>query len=27
MKHPPEQFPDDKARGMVEEFVQGKRER
>jgi myo-inositol-1-phosphate synthase len=27
MKHPPEQFPDDKARGMVEEFIQGKRER
>jgi len=27
MKHPPEQFPDEKARDMVEEFIQGKRER
>ena len=24
MKHPPQQFPDEKARGMVEEFIQGK---
>ncbi|MEW6068643.1 MAG: inositol-3-phosphate synthase [Nitrospirota bacterium] len=27
MKHPIEQFPDEKARSMVEEFIQGKRER
>lgn len=27
MKHPPEQFPDDKAREMVKEFIQGKRGR
>lgn len=27
MKHPPQQFPDEKARDMVEEFLQGKRER
>ena len=27
MKHPPQQFPDEKARSMVEEFIQGKRER
>jgi len=27
MKHPLEQFPDEKARGMVEEFIQGERER
>lgn len=27
MKHPPQQFPDEKARDMVEEFIQGKRER
>lgn len=27
MKHPPEQFPDEKARDMVEEFIQGNRER
>ena len=27
MKHPPEQFPDEKARDMVEEFLQEKRER
>ena len=27
MKHPPEQFPDEKARDMVEEFIQEKRER
>ena len=27
MKHPIEQFPDDKARDMVEEFIKGKRER
>jgi len=27
MKHPLEQFPDEKARDMVEEFIQGKRER
>ncbi len=27
MKHPPEQFPDEKSRDMVEEFIQGKRER
>lgn len=27
MKHPPEQFPDEKARVMVEEFIKGKRER
>jgi len=27
MKHPPHQFPDEKAREMVEEFIQGKRER
>jgi len=27
MKHPPQQFPDDKARKMLEEFVEGKRER
>lgn len=27
MKHPPEQFPDEKAREMVEEFIKGKRER
>ncbi|MBU4256307.1 MAG: inositol-3-phosphate synthase [Candidatus Thermoplasmatota archaeon] len=27
MKHPPQQFPDDKAREMVEEFIQGSRER
>jgi myo-inositol-1-phosphate synthase len=26
MKHPPEQFPDEKAREMVEEFISGKRE-
>ena len=25
MKHPPEQFPDEKAREMVEEFIEGKR--
>ena len=27
MKHPPQQFPDEKARDMVEEFIQGTRER
>ena len=27
MKHPPEQFPDSVAKKMVEEFIQGKRER
>jgi len=27
MKHPPQQFTDEKARDMVEEFLQGKRER
>ncbi len=27
MKHPPQQFPDEKAREMVEEFIRGKRER
>lgn len=27
MKHPPQQFPDEKAREMVEEFIVGKRER
>ncbi len=27
MKHPPQQFPDEKAREMVEEFVKGERER
>lgn len=27
MKHPPQQFPDEKASEMVEEFIQGKRER
>jgi myo-inositol-1-phosphate synthase len=27
MKHPPKQFPDEKARAMVEEFIQGTRER
>jgi len=27
MKHPPQQFPDEKARQMVEEFIQAKRER
>jgi len=27
MKHPPQQFADGKARDMVEEFLQGKRER
>ena len=27
MKHPPQQFIDGKARDMVEEFLQGKRER
>ncbi|MDK1031374.1 MAG: inositol-3-phosphate synthase [Planctomycetia bacterium] len=27
MKHPSEQFPDEKARDMVEEFIEGKRER
>ena len=27
MKHPPQQFPDEKAMEMVEEFIQGKRER
>ena len=27
MKHPPQQFPDEKAREMVEEFIQGKLER
>ncbi|NOX20995.1 MAG: inositol-3-phosphate synthase [Nitrospirae bacterium] len=27
MKHPPEQYPDNIAREMVEEFIQGKRER
>ena len=27
MKYPPKQFPDEKARDMVEEFIQGKRER
>lgn len=27
MKHPPQQFPDNKAREMVEEFIQGSRER
>ncbi|MCK4450891.1 MAG: inositol-3-phosphate synthase, partial [Anaerolineae bacterium] len=27
MKHPPRQFPDNVARDMVEEFIQGKRER
>jgi len=26
MKHPPEQFPDERAKDMVEEFVQGRRE-
>jgi len=27
MKHPPEQFSDEKAREMVEEFIRGRRER
>ena len=27
MKHPPEQYPDERAREMVDEFIQGKRER
>jgi myo-inositol-1-phosphate synthase len=27
MKHPPQQFPDEVARQMVEEFIAGKRER
>ncbi len=27
MKHPPKQFPDEKAKQMVEEFIQGKRQR
>jgi len=27
MKHPPEQFTDDEARDMVDEFIIGKRER
>jgi myo-inositol-1-phosphate synthase len=27
MKHPPRQFPDDVARTMVEQFIEGKRER
>jgi len=27
MKHPPQQFPDGKAREMVEEFILGKREK
>ena len=27
MKHPPQQFPDEQAREMVEEFISGKRER
>ena len=27
MKHPPQQFPDEKAREMVEEFIHGKREK
>jgi len=27
MKHPMQQFPDDTAREMVEEFIAGKRER
>jgi len=27
MKHPPQQFPDQKARMMVEEFIEGKRDR
>ncbi|RLI92933.1 MAG: myo-inositol-1-phosphate synthase, partial [Candidatus Altiarchaeales archaeon] len=27
MKHPPQQFPDEKAREMVDEFIAGKRER
>jgi len=27
MKHPPQQFPDEKAREMLEEFIKGKRER
>jgi myo-inositol-1-phosphate synthase len=27
MKHPPEQFPDEKARQRLEEFIQGRRER
>ena len=27
MKHPPQQFPDSVAKEMVEEFIQGKRER
>ena len=27
MKHPPQQFPDGEARDMVEEFIEGKRER
>jgi len=27
MKHPPQQFTDEKAREMVEEFILGKRER
>jgi myo-inositol-1-phosphate synthase len=27
MKHPPQQFPDEKAREMVEEFIKGQRER
>jgi len=27
MKHPPEQFTDDEARIMVDEFIDGKRER
>jgi len=27
MKHPPQQFPDNVARQMVEEFIKGERER
>jgi myo-inositol-1-phosphate synthase len=27
MKHPPQQFTDEKAREMVEEFIKGERER
>ena len=27
MKHPPQQFTDEKAREMIEEFIAGKRER
>ncbi|HDH40894.1 MAG TPA: inositol-3-phosphate synthase, partial [Candidatus Altiarchaeales archaeon] len=27
MKHPPQQFPDERAREMVEEFIRGRRER